>query len=76
MLISPCRKGRHNQQHVSYYGSNKVDQFRTIIPKNAFLIIAKLTTSAVIKLCRVKLHDVMEYNVAMQNFPCPRHADV
>jgi len=42
-LVSPCRKGRHNTKPVSYYGSNKVEQFRNIILKSAFLIIPKVT---------------------------------
>jgi hypothetical protein len=44
-LISTCRQGRHNTNSVSYYGPNKVDQVRNIIPESAFLIIAEVTTN-------------------------------
>jgi hypothetical protein len=36
---------RHNTKPVSYYRPNKVDQFRNIILKSVFLIIAKVTTN-------------------------------
>ena len=65
-LISSCRKGRHNTKSVSYYGPNKVDQFRNIILKIAFLIIAKVTTNWVKKLCYIKLNDVMKHNVEVK----------
>ena len=57
------REPQHTQ-HVSYYDSNKFDQFRNIILKSALLIIAKTTTNSVTKLCHVKLYYFKEYNVA------------